>query len=181
MRAVEEVILYRSVVWAEALRHKKYRRHIAAEYRKDAHRNACSYSKISDHAVQVVAGVIPIDLLTHERLFVHQQRPVLEKEEASRIARSTSIETWQSRWEQEPRGRWTSRLISRLDTWLNLEAGDVDFFLTQFLIGHARSSRNNRGSCKDDYPPLPEAPCSETARHSGGIILNIWKNKAPKN
>ncbi|XP_046823472.1 uncharacterized protein LOC124426157 [Vespa crabro] len=37
--------------------------------------------------------------------FVDQQTPVLGKEEASKNARSNSIEAWQSRWELEPRGR----------------------------------------------------------------------------
>ncbi|XP_035731253.1 uncharacterized protein LOC118445672 [Vespa mandarinia] len=71
-----------------------------------------------------------------ERQFVDQQKAVLGKEEASKNARSNSIEAWQSRWEQEPRSTWTARHISRLDNWINREAGDVDFYLTQFLTGH---------------------------------------------
>ncbi|XP_046837220.1 uncharacterized protein LOC124432349 [Vespa crabro] len=113
MRAAEAVMLYGAKVWAEALRHEKYHRRIAAVQQRDALRIAWSYRTVSGPAVLVVAG-----------------------EKASRLARSTSIEIWQSRWEQVPRGRWTARLISRLDIWLYRESGEVDFYLTQFLTGH---------------------------------------------
>ncbi|XP_035742477.1 uncharacterized protein LOC118450738 [Vespa mandarinia] len=129
-------MLYGAVVWAEAQRHHKYLKRIAAILRRCTLRIACSYRTISEPAVHVITDVIPIDLLTQESQSVHHQRPVLGKEEASRLARSTSIETWQSRWEQVLCGIWTAQLISRPDSWLNREASEVDFYLTQFLIGH---------------------------------------------
>ncbi|XP_046829264.1 uncharacterized protein LOC124428804 [Vespa crabro] len=105
MRAAEAVMLYGVEVWAEALQHEKYRKRMATVQRRVALRIACSYRTVSEPAVLVLARVIPIDLLSQERQFVHQQKSVLGKEEASRIARSSIIEAWQSRWEQEPRGR----------------------------------------------------------------------------
>ncbi|XP_035739237.1 uncharacterized protein LOC118449122 [Vespa mandarinia] len=136
MCAAEAVMLYGAEVWAKALQKEKYRKRIAAVQRRGALRIACSYRTVPEPAVLVIAGVIPIDLLAQERQFVHQQRCVLGKEGALRLTRSTSIETWQSRWEQEHRGRWMARLISRLDSWLNREVGEVDFYLTQFLTRH---------------------------------------------
>ncbi|XP_046831395.1 uncharacterized protein LOC124429779 [Vespa crabro] len=91
---------------------------------------------VLEPAVIVVAGVIPFDLLSKERQFVHQQKPFLGKEEVSNNAWCNCIEAWNSRWVQEPRGRWIARLISRLDNWINREVQDVDFYLTQFLTGH---------------------------------------------
>ncbi|XP_046836720.1 uncharacterized protein LOC124432140 [Vespa crabro] len=136
MCSVEAVILYGAEVWAEALRKENYSKRIAAVQRRGSLRIACFYRTVTKPAVLVVAGIILIDLLAQERQFVHQQRYALGKEEISWLARSTSIETWQSRCDREPRGRWTARLVNRLDTWLNKEAGVVDFFLTQFLTGH---------------------------------------------
>ncbi|XP_047365370.1 uncharacterized protein LOC124955250 [Vespa velutina] len=104
MPAAEAVMLYGADAWAQALCHEKYRKRIAAVQRRGALRIACSYRTITEPAELVLAGVIPIDLLAKERQFVHQQKAVLGKEEASGNARSTSIEAWQSRWEQEPRG-----------------------------------------------------------------------------
>ncbi|XP_035738050.1 uncharacterized protein LOC118448648 [Vespa mandarinia] len=93
IRAAEAVILYGAEVCVEALRHEKYRKRIAAVLRMGALRIACSYHSVSEPAVQVAAGVNPIDLLTQERQFVHQQRPVLGKEEASMLALSNTIQT----------------------------------------------------------------------------------------
>ncbi|XP_035742473.1 uncharacterized protein LOC118450734, partial [Vespa mandarinia] len=115
MCATEVVMLYGAEVWAEALRKQKYRKRIAAVQRRGALRIACSYRTVSETTVLVVVGVIPIDLLAQEKKFVYQQRCVLGKEMASRLARSISIKAWQSRWVQERRGRWTARLISQLD------------------------------------------------------------------
>ncbi|XP_046834738.1 uncharacterized protein LOC124431195 [Vespa crabro] len=92
--AADAVMLYGVEIWAKALRKEKYRKRIAAVQRWGAHRIASSYCTVSESAVVVVAGVIPIDLLAWERQFVHQQRSVLGKEEASRLSRSTSIEIW---------------------------------------------------------------------------------------
>ncbi|XP_035737494.1 uncharacterized protein LOC118448396 [Vespa mandarinia] len=136
MRAAEAVMLYCAEVWAEALQKEVCRKRIAAVRRRGAHRIACSYRTVYEPAMLVVAGVILIDLLVQERLSVHQQSCVLGKEEASMLARSTCIDTWHNRWEQEHLGRWTARLISRLDSWLNREVGEVDFYLTQFLTRH---------------------------------------------
>ncbi|WP_236254242.1 hypothetical protein, partial [Rhodococcus sp. NKCM2511] len=140
------------------------RKRIAAVQRRGPLRIASSYRTVSEPAVLVVAGVFPIDLLAQERQFVHQKRSVLGKEEASRLARSTSIETCQSRWEQETRGRWTARLIGRLDNWINREVGEVDFNLTQFLTGHglfrsylAKMRKTADGNCPYGDSTLDDA------------------------
>ncbi|XP_035742248.1 uncharacterized protein LOC118450545 [Vespa mandarinia] len=136
MHAAEAVMLYGAKVCAEPLQKEEYRKRITAVQKRGNLRIACSYRMVSESAVLVVAGVFPIDLLSQERKFVHQQRCVLGMEKASRLARSISIKCWQSRWEQERRGRWTDLLNSQLDNWINRESGEVDFYLTQFLIGH---------------------------------------------
>ncbi|XP_046828251.1 uncharacterized protein LOC124428352 [Vespa crabro] len=136
MRATDARMQYGAEVCAEALRKENCRISIAAVQNRGALRIACSYRTVSEPAVLVGAGVMPIVLLAQERQFVHQKRSALGKEEASWLARNTSIETWQSRWEREPRGRWTARLVSRLDSWLNREAGEVDFYITLYLTGH---------------------------------------------
>ena len=58
---------------------------------------------------------------------------------------------WQYRWNEETRGRWTARLIRRLDTWLNREQGEVNYYLTQMLTGHGqfRSYLHKMGKVAD--------------------------------
>ncbi|XP_035739239.1 uncharacterized protein LOC118449124 [Vespa mandarinia] len=79
MRAAEAVMLYGAEVLVDALRKEKYRKRIAAVQRRGTLRIACSYRMVSEPAVLVVGGVIPIDLLAQERKFVHQQRCVWER------------------------------------------------------------------------------------------------------
>jgi len=40
-------------------------------------------------------------------------------------------------WEAFAKGRWTHRLIPWIDCWGNCNHGEVDFYLTQMLSGHA--------------------------------------------
>ncbi|XP_046837218.1 uncharacterized protein LOC124432347 [Vespa crabro] len=122
---------------------------------------------MSEPVVLVDAGVIPIDLLAQERKFVHHERSALGKEEASMLARSTSIETWQSRWEQETRDRWAARLLSRLENLINREAGEVDFYLTQFLKEHGlfRSYLAKMRKVADDNCPYGDTTVDD-AHHT---------------
>ncbi|XP_047368626.1 uncharacterized protein LOC124956617 [Vespa velutina] len=75
MRTAEAVILYGAEVWAEALRHEKYRKRIVVVERRGALRIAYSYRTVSEPAVLVFTEVFPIDLLAKEKQFVHQQKP----------------------------------------------------------------------------------------------------------
>ena len=136
MRAAEAVMLYGAEVWAGALRKEVHRERLGRVQRRGALRIACSYRTVSEPAILVVAGVIPIDLLAQERQYVHQQKPALGPLEAHRTARANTIQAWQKRWEEETRGRWTARLIPLVDDWLLRKGGEVDFYLTQFLTGH---------------------------------------------
>ncbi|KAL1445959.1 hypothetical protein WDU94_012297 [Cyamophila willieti] len=64
------------------------------------------YRTISTPASQVVAGVIPIDIMVRER-----SMSIGASEEEKIEARIESIEEWNSRWAIERRGMWTKKLI----------------------------------------------------------------------
>uniref|UniRef100_T1I5J5 Uncharacterized protein n=1 Tax=Rhodnius prolixus TaxID=13249 RepID=T1I5J5_RHOPR len=87
-------------------------------------------------AALVVAGVIPIDLMAQERKMAYDLREVLGRSEAKVVARDHSIRTWHERWRTDTRGRWTARLIGNPSVWAGREHGEVDYYLTQFLMGH---------------------------------------------
>ena len=135
LHTAESVMLYGSEIWADALRFEKYRRRMAAVQRRGALRIVSAYRTVSEPAVLVIAGVIPIDLLAQERKTIHNT-PVEVRTIARKLARINSIRLWQDRWEREPRGRWTSRLIPQLDIWINREHGEVNYYLTQMFTGH---------------------------------------------
>lgn len=136
MDTTQSIMLYGAEIWADAMKIEKYRKRIAAVQRRGALRVACSYRTVSEPAVMVIAGVIPIDLLALERKSVFERDADTSREIASAQARRCSIIKWQERWNNEHRGRWTARLIPQIDIWINRKHGDVNYYITQFLSGH---------------------------------------------
>ena len=115
MSVVNSVLLYGSEVWADTTKIAKYRQKISYVQRQAALRIASAYHTVSLAAIQVVASVIPIDLLALERKYIYES--VDEREVASTRARSNSMYEWQVRWNSDQTGRWTYRLISNLQAW----------------------------------------------------------------
>ncbi|XP_053996980.1 uncharacterized protein LOC128886297 [Hylaeus anthracinus] len=107
-----------------------------AVQRQLALRAACSYRTVSECAVEAVAGVIPIDLLAFERKNIFQRSLETGRAEAVSHERAATLRAWQQRWEAAQPGRWTARLTGDLATWISRTHGEVNFYLTQFLIGH---------------------------------------------
>ncbi|KAF6212789.1 hypothetical protein GE061_010498 [Apolygus lucorum] len=136
MRTTDAILLYGAEVWADALKFQKYRTRIESVQRRGALRICSGYRTVSAPAVQVVAGVTPIDLLADERRRIHLRKAenaptVVKKEE-----REETMRRWQNRWRSESRGRWTARLIHGVKEWTERVHGEVNYYLTQFLTGH---------------------------------------------
>lgn len=64
---VDSRILYGSPVWATAMRMLKYGNMATSSQRRILLTAACAYRTVSAEALQVVLGVLPIDLLVKER------------------------------------------------------------------------------------------------------------------
>lgn len=137
MGAVQSVLLYGSEIWADALEKQSYRNKLARVQRRGALRVASAYRTVSEPAVLLIAGVIPIDLLAKERRALFLKRLEESEEENGREnARIRTMEEWQRRWQGEQRGRWTARLIPDVVKWTARPHGEVDYYLTQLLSGH---------------------------------------------
>ncbi|KAG8228858.1 hypothetical protein J437_LFUL008354 [Ladona fulva] len=63
MAVVESQLLYGAEIWVSALNIVKYRNCITVVQRRGALRVACFYRTVTEAAVLVIAGTIPIDLL----------------------------------------------------------------------------------------------------------------------
>ena len=46
------------------------------------------------------------------------------------------ITEWQEAWNHSTKGRWTHRLIPKIDEWINRKHGEVNYYLTQMISGH---------------------------------------------
>lgn len=135
------VLLYGAPVWAGSLKVQAYRKVIASSYRLGAVRTACAYRTISDDAVCVIAGMLPVDILAAERQRLYLRKgahaPGNNNSEVMRRGeREVSLEQWQERWDLSPKGRWTHLLIPNIRDWVARIHGEVNYHLTQFLSGH---------------------------------------------
>ena len=90
MSVTNSILLYGCEVWADALKQEKYRKQMAAVQRRGALRIANSYRTVSEPAVLVVAGVIPIDLMAEERRRVYTTKEDFGFVEARAVARAHS-------------------------------------------------------------------------------------------
>ena len=51
--------------------------------------------------------------------------------------RIKTIEKWENRWRNlEGKAAWTRRVIKDLRAWTQRKHGEVNYYLTQFLLGH---------------------------------------------
>ncbi|KYB29499.1 hypothetical protein TcasGA2_TC032967 [Tribolium castaneum] len=130
---VNSIVMYAAPIWGPtALDMLKYQERLVQVQRKTALRVCSAYRTVSADAVQVIAGMIPIDLRIHETVKVRNRT------HTKREAREWSIKEWQNRWNASSKGRWTHRLIPDIRQWIERKknAGQVNFYLTQFLSGH---------------------------------------------
>ena len=136
MTVTHSILLYGAEIWADATRIEKYRKKIAAVQRRGALRIACAYRTVSEAAVLAIAGVVPVDLLALERKRIYEYSKERGRARASTDARTETLTAWQTRWADSDKGKWTKRLITDVRPWQERRAGEVDFYLTQFLSGH---------------------------------------------
>ncbi|XP_015126375.1 uncharacterized protein LOC107047957 [Diachasma alloeum] len=70
---IVSVLMYGIVIWADALSSQESRRRMSPVYRLSLLRVACAFRTVSDDAVCVIAGMIPIEILAEERRSLYQQ------------------------------------------------------------------------------------------------------------
>lgn len=82
---------------------------------------------------------IPLDIVAQEQQELQVAKrghPNTEREVYKNAARQRGMAQWQARWDAVSNGRWTHRLIPKLEAWLNRKHGEVDYYLTQIISGH---------------------------------------------
>lgn len=127
----QSVILYGASVWGEALKFEKYRKLVISFQRKLALKTIRAYRTAATLATQVLASLIPIDLLIEES----KNMEGANKEKKTAVRKHT-IEQWQLRWDMEARDKWTHQLIPDIRSWMERKHGEMDHYLSQFFTGH---------------------------------------------
>ena len=77
-------------------------------------------------------------VLAVERKQLYEQRSstLEEQEKKKKKVRQDSLQRWQEKWHASDKGRWTHRLIPRVNGWVNSKHGEVNYYLTQMLSNH---------------------------------------------
>lgn len=132
---VHSLLLYGAPIWAERMSQRGMTE-LAKVQRRIALRVACAYRTTSTDAVLVVTGTTPIDLLAIRRKAMYDQRQNLELQNTLTETENTIAITWQSRWDNSSKGRWTHKLIKDIKKWKNRKHGSLNYWLTQALTGH---------------------------------------------
>ena len=148
--AVTSILMYGAPIWRRVLRHKKYVDMVARVQRRLALRICSAYRTVSLEAIQVVAGVIPLELLAEERAETQEEEQPDKNE-----ARRKTIQKWQEKWNAlRGKAEWTRRLIPTIDEWMSRQHGELNYWITQFLTGHGcfkqylhRFGRAEAGTC----------------------------------
>ena len=81
----------------------------------------------------IIAGYPPIDLLAIERKDVYEVRRRANdntQREIWKAARKKTMIVWQAGWDATEKGRWTHRLIPKLEDWIHRKHGEVNYYLT---------------------------------------------------
>ena len=111
MATTNSILLYGAEIWADAMEVNKYRKRMVTVQRRGALRVACAYRTVSEEAVAVIAGTIPIDLLARERKQIYDRCADIGRADAVSEARRQTLQIWHERWRTATKGRWTYLLI----------------------------------------------------------------------
>ncbi|XP_070075677.1 uncharacterized protein [Drosophila takahashii] len=121
-------------------------REVNLKYRLCAIRISCAFRTISDDAVLVIAGQVPLGELARE---------------------SKDIRTTLSLIQEDPRAKAEDGGPTSIEAWVNRKQGQVDYYLTQELSGHGcfRSYLKQYGHETEDGCPECGSGIAEDAQH----------------
>lgn len=173
---VNSILLYGCELWADTLNAECRRKIMASVQKTAALRVASAYRTVSEPAVLVISGNIPIDLLARERKKIYSAKlenlPLDKKH-----IREQTIQRWQERWDQESRARWTRRLIPNLEPWVARRSGEVNYYLTQMLTGHGYFRKYLHRMNKADQPSCLYGDAEEDDAEHTFFRCNRWREK----
>lgn len=170
---VDSILLFGAPVWANRMS-PTGKAMMAKVQRKMALMVSSAYCTVLADAAFVVASMPPIDILVIERHYMYNNK---NDPEAKRKAREDTIRSWQTRCDESNKGRWTHRLNSSTDQWLNRKHGDVNYHITQFLTGHGCFPTYLHRFGKLDSPVCWYCEQANDDAHHSLFVCDAWDSR----
>ncbi|XP_062541349.1 uncharacterized protein LOC134209381 [Armigeres subalbatus] len=147
-------------------------------YRLMAMSIASAYRTISIDAVCAIVGMTPINIVLEEDCECYNCYRLRGTVGARMVARADSMRKWQLAWNSSSKGRWTYRLIPNLSLWVDRKHGEVNFFLTQFRLGHGCFRKYLHRFGHAESPLCPACPnCEETLSTCSSTVLDSGQSE----
>jgi len=187
---------YAPSVWVDvSLKYKQCRKWLLQSQRRPLLCMTKAYRTASTEALQVLAGILPLDLELEARAAVERLRTE-EKEGkvAADMSRQRQVEAWasarhqwQARWRESTKGRWTERWFPSIETRLQRPWVRPDHYVSQLMTGHGdfkaslhRFSLANTSECEcgaelDSAEHfIFECACFDQERQGLRSIMSVW-------
>jgi len=175
---VHSILLYGAPIWAQDMCKSGWSTLLKIQ-RRICLRVASAYCTVSSDAVGVITCIAPLDLMAEERRKIYELKGISRTQHTD-----DTLTTWQNRWNDSSKGRWTYSLIGNLETWVKRKHGAIDFHLTQALSGHGcfsaylkRFGKLNSSECwycghpvDDDYHTLFVCDAWESRRARVNVL-----------
>lgn len=97
-----------------------------------------AYRTVSTEALQVIAGIYPLDLALKECYLKAREPPDARSSAFKERVRNQLLAEWQERWNQTDVGRRVWQYIPDVRERLDLFEFRPNYYVTQFLIGHGQ-------------------------------------------
>lgn len=148
-KIIEAIVSYAAPAWGDALNYEYNRKRLRAVQKMGLSRVLRAYRSVSLSALNVIEGIPPIEMLLEEKIFKYEiylkKRQIrankrtenldMLKKREEEIHKKT-LEKWQFYWDHTEHGKWTNKLIPKIDIWLNRKCGPIGYHLMQALSGH---------------------------------------------
>ncbi|XP_015124393.1 uncharacterized protein LOC107046315 [Diachasma alloeum] len=118
---VTSVLSYGIPIWADALQFQESRRKTASVYRQSTPRVASAYRTVSEDAVCVIAGMLPIEVLAEDRRCLYRRRrySTLSPKDLREEERRYSTSRWQVLWDTSAKGRCSQDMDASGSIFIN--------------------------------------------------------------
>jgi len=127
-----------------SLKYKQCRKWLLQSQRRPLLCITKAYRIASTEALQVLAGILPLDLELEARAAVERLRTEEKEGKVTvDISRQRQVEAWasarhqwQTRWRDSTKGRWTERWFPSIETRLQRPWVKPDHYVSQLMTGH---------------------------------------------